>query len=91
MNLSQGGYVRILNSGVENGWLERRCMKQGFEIHALDPSVATVAGRVSEGIAAKAGYSKDIRFNHPRQWLRWIIDRLGSRHVYGSLLIVVIK
>ncbi len=91
VKLSQGGNVRVLDIGVGNGWLERRCMKQGFETHALDPSAATVAGLVSEGIATKAGYSKNIRFNHPRQWLRWILGRLGSRHVYSNLFFVVIK
>ncbi len=91
MKLSLGGNVRVLDIGVGNGRLERRCMKQGFEAHTLDPSAATVAGRVSEGIAAKAGYSKNIRFNHLRQWLRWILGRLGSRLVYSSLFFVAIK
>ena len=91
MNLSQGGYVRVLDIEVGNGWLERRCMKHGFETHALDPSAATVVGRVSEGIAAKAGYSKNFRFNHLRQWLRWVLGRLGSNHVYSSLFFAVIK
>ena len=196
MKLAQGGNVRVLNIGVGNGWLERRCMKQGFETHALDPSAATVAGLVSEGIAAKAGsidqlpypddhfdtvfcsevlehlddstltsglkdiarvlkrgghligtvpfnedlstsrvvcpdcgkvfhrwghqrsfdkallrseledarlnvvalrthafpdYSKNLPFNRLRQWLRWILGRLGSRLVYSSLFFAVIK
>ena len=91
MKLSQGGNVRVLNIGVKNGWLERRCMKQGFETHALDPGAATVAGLVSEEIAAKAGYSENFRFNHLRQWLRWVLGRLGSRLVYSSLFFVVIK
>ena len=59
--------------------------------HALDPGAATVAGLVSEGIAAKAGYSKNNPFNHLRQWLRWILGRLGSRLVYRSLFFAVIK
>ena len=59
--------------------------------HARDPGAATVAGLVSEGIAAKAGYSKNFRFNHLRQWLRWVLDRLGSRHVYGNVFFAVIK
>ncbi len=91
MKMSQGGNVRVLDIGVGNGWLERKCMKQGFETHALDPSAATVAGLVSEGIAAKAGYSKNTRFNHLRQWLRWVLGRLGSSHVYSNLFFVVIK
>ncbi len=91
MKLSQGGNVRVLDIGVGNGWLERRCMKQGFETPARGPSAATVAGLVSEGIAAKAGYSKNIRFNHLRQWLRWILERLGSRHVYSNLFFGVIE
>ena len=37
--------------------------------HARDPSVATVAGLVSEGIAAKADCAKNIQFNrHPQMW-----------------------
>ncbi len=59
--------------------------------HARDPSVATVAGLVSEGIAAKADCAKNIQFNHPHQWRRWILGRLGSRHVYGNLIFVAIK
>ncbi len=58
---------------------------------ARDPSAATVAGLFSEGIAAKAGYSKDIRFDHLRQWLRWVLGRLGSRHVYSNLFFAVIN
>ncbi len=91
MKLSQGGNVRVLDIGVGNGWLERRCMKQGVQTHALDPSAATVAGLVCEGTAAKAGHSKNIRFYHLRQWLRWILGRLGSRHVYSNLFFAVIK
>ncbi len=60
-------------------------------VHALDPGAATVAGLVPEGIAAKAGYSKNLPFNRLRQWLRWILGRLGSRLVYSSLFLAVIK
>jgi hypothetical protein len=36
-------------------------------------------------------YSKNLPFNRLRQWLRWILGRLGSRLVYSSLFFVVIK
>ena len=193
LKLSPGRSRRILNIGVGNGWLERRCAEYGFETHALDPSATAVAALQSERIAARVGsidqlpypddhfdtvfcsevlehlddptlgaglkeiarvlkpgghligtvpfdenlsagrvvcpdcgkvfhrwghqrsfdkemlrtaiasanlgivtlktyafadYSKKVSFNHLRQWLRWILGRLGSRHVYSNLFFV---
>ena len=196
LRLSQGRKIRVLNIGVGNGWLERRCAEQGFETHALDPSAVTIEALSSEGIAARVGtidelpypddhfdtvfcsevlehlddptlssglneiarvlkpgghligtvpfdedlstgrvvcpdcgkvfhrwghqrsfnkdtltsalgsadlgivtlktyafadYSKKVPLNHLRQWLRWILGRLGSRHVYSNLYFVAGK
>lgn len=55
LKLSQGRSNRVLNIGVGNGWLERRCAEHGFETHALDPSTAAVAALRSETIAARVG------------------------------------
>lgn len=40
---------------------------------------------------AFADYSKKVPLNHLRQWLRWILGRLGSRHVYSNLYFVAGK
>ena len=196
LKLSGGQSIRVLNIGIGNGWLERKCARQGFETHALDPSAATVevlsdpaidarVGSIhqipypddhfdaifcsevlehldnvtlSSGLAeilrvlkrgghmigtvpfdedlatgrvvcpncgnkfhrwghqrsftkstltaelersgfqivtlktyAFADYSKKVPLNRVRQWLRWVLGRIGSRHVYSNLLFVVGK
>ena len=188
--------LRVLNIGTGNGWLERKCVELGFDVHAIDPSAVTIARLAAEGIAATVGsiadlpyadgffdavfcsevlehlddatlaaglvevgrvlktgghligtvpfredlsasmvvcpdcgkvfhrwghqrsfdkddlrlalsrgglrvaaittyafpdYSKKLPFNRLRQWLRWILGRMGSGHVYTNLYFIVAK
>lgn len=53
---SNGRRLRALNIGTGNGWLERRCLREGWETHALDPSEESVRRLGAEGIDAKRGH-----------------------------------
>ncbi len=52
----------VLNIGTGNGWLERRCLELGLDVHAIDPSAATIEQLVAEGIAAKVGSIADLPY-----------------------------
>ena len=40
---------------------------------------------------AFADYSKKLPLNRLRQWLRWILGRIGSGHVYTNLYFLAQK
>lgn len=40
---------------------------------------------------AFADYSKALPLNRLRQWLRWILGRIGSGHVYTNLYFLARK
>ncbi|HEY9710145.1 MAG TPA: hypothetical protein V6D48_18200, partial [Oculatellaceae cyanobacterium] len=46
----------VLNIGVGNGWLEKRCLEQGWEIYALDPSKESIKSLETMGISGEVGY-----------------------------------
>jgi SAM-dependent methyltransferase len=54
--------LRVLNIGIGNGWLERRCLERGWETCALDPSEHAVGTLAAEGVKGKAGFIDDIPF-----------------------------
>ena len=58
----EGRTPRVLNIGAGNGWLERRCLKQGWETYALDPSEGAVQKLVQDGVSAKPGYIESIPY-----------------------------
>lgn len=53
----------VLNIGIGNGWLERRCRDLGWEVCALDPSEKAVLSLCAEGIDARAGLIESIPFD----------------------------
>ncbi len=55
LKLTRARHPRVLNIGTGNAWMERRCMAQGFDVRALDPSAATIEKLIAEGIAGKVG------------------------------------
>lgn len=40
---------------------------------------------------AFADYSKALPLNRLRQWLRWILGRIGCGHVYTNLYFLAVK
>ena len=46
---------RILNIGIGNGWLERRCLEAGWRVEALDPNERAVETLRQAGVAARTG------------------------------------
>ena len=51
---------RVLNIGVGSGWLERRCLEEGWETYSLDPSEAAVRKLEGSGVRGTVGRIEDI-------------------------------
>jgi SAM-dependent methyltransferase len=60
--VSRGRRIRILNIGVGNGWLERRCLQAGMETCSIDPNEKAIAKLIEEGVSGKVGYIEEIPF-----------------------------
>lgn len=60
--LAKKKHTRALNIGIGNGWLERRCAEEGWEIYALDPSKSAVEGLRRVGVRAKEGSIERMPF-----------------------------
>ncbi|MCU1266146.1 MAG: Methyltransferase type 11 [Acidobacteria bacterium] len=54
--------LRILNIGVGDGWLERKCIEQGWETYALDPIAQAINNVVADGVQGKVGHIEAIPF-----------------------------
>jgi len=54
--------VKVLNIGVGDAWLEKKCLAQGWEVHALDPVPAAIAAVNAAGGQGKVGYIDEIPF-----------------------------
>jgi len=46
----------VLNIGVGNGWLEKRCLEQGWKTYSLDPSQEAIRSLETIGIKGEVGY-----------------------------------
>lgn len=57
------GDRRVLNIGVGDGWLERRCIRQGWETHSLDPSEAAIRKFDDTGVLAKTGFIEALPYD----------------------------
>jgi len=54
--------MRVLNIGVGDGWLEKKCSAYGWDTHALDPIEAAIARVESAGVKGKVGHIETIPF-----------------------------
>lgn len=54
--------LKVLNVGVGDGWLERKCIQQGWDTYSLDPSAATISKLAEESIQGKVGHVEAIPF-----------------------------
>lgn len=52
----QQGNPTILNIGIGNGWLEKRCQQAGWHTYSLDPSQSAIAKIKELGIGGETGY-----------------------------------
>lgn len=58
--------TRVLNIGVGSGYLEELLLRRGVDVHALDPSAASIErlrGKLPSGDRAKQGYGQAIPFD----------------------------
>jgi 2-polyprenyl-3-methyl-5-hydroxy-6-metoxy-1,4-benzoquinol methylase len=60
--IAGGRRLRVLNIGAGNGWLERRCMREGWETFSLDPSVKAIERLVEQGISGRVGNMESMPF-----------------------------
>lgn len=60
--IAGGRRLKILNIGAGNGWLERRCMSEGWETFSLDPSAKAIERLVEQGVSAKVGHIEAMPF-----------------------------
>lgn len=54
--------ARVLNIGVGNGWLESKCVQQGWKTYALDISEAAIERIEEAGAKGKVGYIEAIPY-----------------------------
>lgn len=60
--ISNGQTLRVLNIGVGDGWLEKKCMAQGWDTYALDPIAAAIDNVLATGARGKVGHIETIPF-----------------------------
>jgi len=58
----QGRKLQALNIGVGNGWLERRCHGEGWDVSALDPGEDAIRALAGDGIDAHTGAIENMPF-----------------------------
>lgn len=54
--------ISVLNIGVGDGWLERRCVRQGWKTHSIDPSAPSVERLAGTGTSARVGYIEKMPY-----------------------------
>jgi SAM-dependent methyltransferase len=54
--------VRVLNIGIGNGWLEKRCQDQGWETVALDPTFSASKDMAGHGVNVVIGGIEALPF-----------------------------
>lgn len=60
--IARSRQIRVLNIGVGDGWLEQRCIAQGWETYALDPIEPAIARVAAAGVVGKVGHIEAIPF-----------------------------
>ena len=63
LNRSFIGVPKVLNIGVGNGWIEKQCVKLGWNTYSLDPSEAVIKKLEHDGLTGKVGYIEAIPFD----------------------------
>lgn len=62
MRIAGSRSIKVLNIGVGDGWLEKKCIARGWEVYALDPVPAAIATVESAGGKGKVGHIEAIPF-----------------------------
>ena len=62
--LAAGRSLRILNIGIGDAWLEKKCLERGWDVYSLDPIAAAVSAVEAAGGKAMVGHIEDIPFEN---------------------------
>lgn len=62
--LAGGRSLRILNIGIGDAWIEKKCLARGWDVYSLDPIAAAVAAVETAGGKARVGHIEDIPFEN---------------------------
>ena len=60
--LARGSKIKVLNIGVGDGWLEKKCLGHDWETFALDPSEKAISRLIRIGVKAKFGHIQEMPF-----------------------------
>jgi SAM-dependent methyltransferase len=61
--IARGRGIKVLNIGVGDGWLEKRCLEQGWETFALDPAEKAFDNLTRLGVQARMGHIEEAPFS----------------------------
>lgn len=60
--IAAGQSLTVLNIGVGDAWLEKKCIEQGWEVYALDPIQVAAAAVEAAGGHGRVGHIESIPF-----------------------------
>ena len=86
--LSGKGKLRVLNIGVGDGWLEKKCMDQGWDAYALDPIAAAINSVAAAGVKGQVGHIEAIPYEDgffDLVFCSEIIEHLTKEQIYQGL------
>jgi SAM-dependent methyltransferase len=78
----------VLNIGIGNGWLERECVRRGWNTYSLDPSEVAVKKLEDDGLRAKAGYIEAIPYEDnffDICFCSEVLEHLSDEQLYSGL------
>jgi ubiquinone/menaquinone biosynthesis C-methylase UbiE len=80
--------LNVLNIGIGDGWLERGCLKQGWETHSLDPIESAVKQLREIGVKAETGQIEAIPFGDDRfdvVFCSEVLEHLSTEQIQKGL------
>jgi SAM-dependent methyltransferase len=80
--------LRVLNIGVGDGWLEKKCMDQGWDAYALDPIAAAINNVAAAGVKGSVGHIEAIPYEDgffDVVFCSEIIEHLTKEQIYQGL------
>jgi SAM-dependent methyltransferase len=62
IRIAGGRSIKVLNIGVGDAWLEKKCIERGWDVHSLDPIPAAINSVESAGGKGEVGHIEAIPF-----------------------------